>query len=142
MLTIMRCTGSGYEEGKFLPIMQKDGRVWIRSKAASFLKELSAGLWLSGQDQADPRGGGKEFGQWCPCGLFWDYTDPSCLYHFSYVSPPPASKTYMGQISRRLFCYFKTKIPPPHFGPKEYSVRVVGVFPCFNNSCLTTGSPI
>lgn len=137
----MRCTGSGYEEGKFLPIMQKDGRVWIRGKAASFLKELSAGLWLCGQDQADPGGGRKEFGKWCPCGLFWDYNDPSCLYHFSSVPPPPASKTYMGQSSRRLFCDFETKIPPPHYGPKEYSVRVIQVFPCFNNSCLTTGSP-
>lgn len=74
-------SGSGYEEGKFLPIMQKDGRVWIRSKAASFLKELKEGHGVQDKKssiQTNPRKPGEaknkdddgQKGNWS-CRLEW-----------------------------------------------------------------------
>lgn len=36
-------SGSGEEESRFLHLMQTEGRAWIRSKAAIFLKELKDG---------------------------------------------------------------------------------------------------
>lgn len=36
-------TGTGMEEGRFLQLMQTEGRAWLRSKATTFLKELKDG---------------------------------------------------------------------------------------------------